>query len=462
MIKNRNKVIAFNIASTIILQGLAFISGPIFSHALGTDNYGIASVYLTWVTLASTIFSLQAGGTVAIARVNFPPEDQVHYQSSVLSLATTAYTGFSMMTILVCFVGRSWVDINIPMIVVGLLHGWGLYCVNFMNLKLTYEFKANLNFILSVTVSVLTIGISLLLIHSLPSETNYWGRIIGQAVVYTIIGLILYLYIISKGKVFYNKTFWKFTLPISIPTVFHLLANLILGQSDRVMLQSMDSNSAAGIYALSSTFGMVLFTIYSALNNSWVPFYYDYTANKQIEEIRKHARNYIELFTILTVGFILLAKEVFHIYAAKSFWRGTDLIPLFSLGNYFVFLYSFPVNYEFYHKKTAMIAIGTSCAAVCNIILNFFFIRRLGIYGAIIATTVSHGFQFGFHYIFAKRIGAGGFPFSMGDFIPWFLVVCVACIVYYLTSDLWIIRWGISVIMGTYLLIRIIKRKEVF
>ena len=82
--------------------------------------------------------------------------------------------------------------------------------------------------------------------------------------------------------------------------------------------------------------------------------------------------------------------------------------------------------------------------------------------GAIIATTVSHGFQFVFLYIFAKRIGAGGFPFSMGDFIPWFLVVCVACIVYYLTSDLWIVRWGISVIMGTYLLIRIIKRKEVF
>ena len=459
---NRNKVTLYNIASTIILQGLAFISGPIFSGALGTNNYGIASVYLTWVQIASTVFSLQAAGTIAIARVNYPEDEQERYQSSVFTLATLSYACFSVITLIVSVLCSSRFGLSVPMVVFGLAQGWGLYCVTAMNSKFTYEFKADKNFILSVTTSVLTIGVSLLLIHLFPEETNYWGRIIGQSAVYSLIGVFLFIYILKKGRTPFDRKYWKFTLPIAIPTIFHLLAYIVLNQSDKVMLQHMVSNSAAGIYALACTFAAVLNTIYHALNNSWVPFYYEYTKQDQIEEMRKHARNYIELFTILSMGFILLAREVFHLYAAKSFWDGTDLIPMFSIGYYFVFMYSFPVNYEFYNKKTKTIAIGTGGAAVCNIILNYFFIKFWGIQGAVIATAVSHGAQFAFHTICAKRIESGKYPFYMKDFIWGFAAVCLTCVFYMFTRELWLLRWGVGALLGVYLLYKVMKRKEIF
>lgn len=458
---NKNKITIFNIASTIILQGLAFFSGPIFSGLLGTNNYGIASVYLTWVQLASTVFSLQAAGTVALARVNFPMEDQPKYQSSVLSLATFSYVSFSVLTIIGVLIASNWLEISVPMVFLGLAHGWGMYCISFMNSKYTYEFKADKNFILSVTTSALTIGLSILLIHMYPAETNYWGRLIGQSAIYTAIGLVMFIYVIKSGKTVFNKEYWKFTLPIAIPTIFHLLANIVLNQSDKVMLQGMVSNSAAGIYALACTFGAVLNTVWSAFNNSWVPFYYEYTRQNQIEEMKKHARNYTELFTIIAIGFILLAREVFHLYAKQSFWEGTDLIPLFSIGYYFIFLYSFPVNYEFYNKKTKTIAMGTTFAAVCNIVLNYVFIKLWGIQGAVIATAVSHGLQFGFHFISAKRINPGEFPFKLRQFVPGFLAVCAACVLYWFTRELWLIRWILGALLGAYLLIKIVKRREI-
>ena len=462
MIKNRNKITILNIASTILLQGMAFVSGPIFSGVLGTANYGIASVYLTWVQLASTIFSLQAAGTIAVARVNFPLEEQPAYQSSVFSLSSIAYGCFSFVIIVLTFtVGRQY-GWNYLMILLGLLHGWGWYCVTAMNSKFTYEFKADKNFILSVTTSALTIGVSLILIHIYPKETNYWGRIIGQSTVYAVIGIIIFIYIICYGKTFYNKKYWLFTLPLAIPTVFHLLAHIVLNQSDRVMLQRMVSNSAAGIYALAYTFSTVLNSVWHALNNSWVPFYYEYTKNNQIAEMKQHAKNYIELFTVVAIGFILLSREVFHLYAKQEFWPGTDLIPLFSVGYYFVFLYSFPVNYEFYNKKTRTIALGTSSAALVNIVLNYLMIGWWGIIGAVIATTVSHALQFIFHLVCAKRINPGEFPFSIADFIPGFIAVIVTCCVYWITKDLWYVRWGLGALIGTYLLIKIIRRKEIF
>lgn len=460
--KSRNKVAIFNIASTIVLQGLTFFTGPVFSHMLGTSNYGIASVYLTWVQIASTVFSLQAGGTVALAIVNYRKEEQPRFQSSVLCLSTITYLLFSVVTVAGAFVLSNWFSISIPMVLVGLAHGWGLYVVTFMNSKFTYEFKADKNFILSVTVAVLTVGLSIFLISKLPEETNYWGRLIGQSAVYTLIGLILFLYIFRNGKAVYDKTYWQFTLPIAIPTIFHLLAGIVLNQSDRIMIQWLIDNSAAGIYSLACTFGAVLSSIWSALNNSWVPFYYEYTKLKQTENIKTHARNYIELYTVLTMGFILLAKEVFHFYAKESFWEGTDLIPLFAIGFYFVFLYSFPVNYEFYHKKTKTIAVGTTLAAVCNIVLNYVFISKWGILGAVIATAIAHGLQFGFHFICAKRINPGEFPFRIVQFAPGFIFVCLTCVLYWFTRDLWLLRWTLGAALGVYLLFKIIKRREIF
>lgn len=462
MIRGRNKIIIFNIASTVVLQGLAFFSGPIFSGLLGTNNYGIASVYLTWVQLASMVFSLQAAGTVALARVNFLLEDQNKYQSSVLSLATMFYGIFSTLTMIAVSILSRWFSINIRMVLLGLAHGWGMYVISFMNSKFTYEFKAGKNFILSVTTSAMTIGVSILLIKVFPAESNYWGRLIGQATVYMAIGTLMFFYIIKSGKTFYNKEYWLFTLPVAIPTIFHLLANLVLNQCDKVMLQGMINNSAAGIYSLACTFGAVLNTIWSALNNSWVPFYYEYTRNGQIDEIKKHVRNYIELFTIVAMGFILLCKEVFHIYAKQSFWEGTDMIPLLSIGYYFIFLYSFPVNYEFYNKKTKTIAMGTTFAAICNIILNYLFIKQWGIQGAVIATTVSHGLQFGFHFISAKRINSGEFPFRFIQFVPGLIAVCGTCGLYWFTRERWMIRWGLASVLGVYLLTKIIRRREIF
>lgn len=462
MKKNSNRIALFNIASTVILQGLAFFAGPIFSGLLDTANYGIASVYSTWVLLASTVFTLQAGGTVALARSNFPEEDQEAYQSSVLSLSTILYFGFSIVAMAVSLLLKNRFGLSIPLIATGLLHGWGMYCVTFTNAKFTYEFKAGRNFILSVLTSGLTIGLSIILIKRFPPDINYWGRVLGQSVIYTLLGVILFFGVWLKGKKFYDRTFWVFTLPIAIPTVFHSVAGIVLNQSDKVMLKSMVSSSSAGIYALALTFSTVMATIKNALNHTWAPFYFEYTKNREIREMREHARNYIELFTILAIGFILLCREVFHLYANVRFWSGTNLIPLFVLGDYFVFLYTFPVNYEFYHKKTTYIAFGTSGAAFCNIVLNYLLIKFFGITGAVVATLTSHGLQFLFHYIVARNLKMDEFPFSLMDFIPGLCAVCLSWVVYVLTPDLWFIRWGLGVSLGVYLVVKILKRKVIF
>ena len=89
-------------------------------------------------------------------------------------------------------------------------------------------------------------------------------------------------------------------------------------------------------------------------------------------------------------------------------------------------------------------------------------IKLFGIIGAVIATTISHGLQFVFHFICANRVNPGEFPFRFSDFIPGFLVVCATSVLYWFTKKLWMIRWVLGVILGIYILTKIIRRKEIF
>ena len=217
-----------------------------------------------------------------------------------------------------------------------------------------------------------------MLIFILPSSKNYWGRIIGISFTYIIIGTISAIFIFIKGKVFFNKEYWRFCIPLALPIVFHNLSGLILSQSDRVMLQYSSSFSYVGIYSLAYSFGSIISTIWNALNNSWVPFYYEFTNYNKNAELKEHTKNYTELFTVLSIGFILLSPEVYHVFAGKEYWGGTELITIFAMGFYMIFLYSFHVNYEFYNRKTVTIAIGTMGAAIINIILNYILIKQYG------------------------------------------------------------------------------------
>lgn len=462
IIKNKNKIIFFNLLSTIVLQGLTFFAAPIFSSVLGTANYGIVSVYNTWVSIFSTVCSLQAASTIALARSNYKLEEQEKYQSSVLSMAVLIYIIFATASLLLLSKWKEQIGLTGWMLPLALLQGLGNYCVTIINSKFTYEFKAVQNFLLSVCLSIFNIGLSLVLITQFSGDNNYWGRIIGQVVSYLLFGLFAYFFIFIRGRTLYNKNYWKFSLPIAFPTVFHLLAGLLLGQSDRLMIQQFLDNSSVGIYTLAASFSIVIQSIWVAFNNSWAPFYYEYTRLNQIEEMKKKAQNYVELFSVITCGFILLSKEVYHLFADPRYWDGTMFVPMFALGYYFVFMYSFPVNFEFYHKKTKPIAVATTIAAFFNIVLNFFMIKKYGILGAVIATTIAHGLQFLCHLIFAKKMITKEFPFELTFFIPGFTMVFICLMGNYFITDFTIVRWAIGFLIGVFELYKIVKRKSIF
>ena len=450
----------FNILSVILLNGISIITGPLFSSLLGTSGFGVLKIYNIWASVIAILFTLQTNGTLVNARVEYSEEQQKGYQSSVLSLSLLVFGLCSALVLMGIRPISGLLKLEPMLICLMLLQALGTFCVNFLNTKYIYEFKAGRNMVLSLAITLVTLVLSVVFILQLPMENRYYGRVVAIAATYAVIGIPAGAMILLQGRIFYHRNYWKFCIALAIPAVFHNLSDLILGQSDQVMLQHMLGEAAVGRYGLAWTFGNIIFVIFGALNKTWCPFFFEEMKQGQRDAMLAKTRNFLELFTILACGFILLTPEVYHIYAQDpDFWSGTMVIPLFVASYYINFLCTFPVNYEYYRMKTKVVAAVTIFSSLVNVGLNYILIRAVGMPGAALATAVSHGLQLLLHHCYCRKLGAGDYPFPVAVWAKYALGFLTVMAVVYLTENTWLVRWGIGAVLGIFELLRLKKRK---
>ena len=457
--KKQNRVAFFNILSTVLLKGISIFTAPLFSRLLGDSGYGVLSIYTIWTSAIAIAFPLQSQGTLVNAKVEYDEQGQRRYQSSVLTLSILVFALCSALVLAFIKPISGLLKLEPFLIGMMLLQAFGTFCVSFLSTKYTYEFKAGRNMAISLGVTITTLVLSVLFILQLPHETRYYGRVVAIASTYALIGIPAAILILAQGRTFFNREYWKFCLYLALPTVFYNLSDLILGQSDRVMLQQMMTTSMVGQYSLALNFGNIMFTIFGALNNTWCPFFFEDMKQGDRGKLSSKATNFLELFTVLCVGFILLSREVYHVFAAEEFWFGTQLIPIFVTSFFINFLCTFPVNYEYYHKKIRVVAVVTISSSLVNIGLNYILIHSIGMYGAALATCISHGLQLTMHYVYARYIIKGEYPFPIGMWLKYGVVYLAMVGLVYLTPNVWLLRWGVGAMIGLWELLRIKKRK---
>ncbi len=459
-----NSTLFFNILAPIILSGISFFTIPIFTRMLGPTNYGYYTVYNSYQSILLIVMSLQTHSVVSTASVYYKDKERDKCFSNAITISLLFSLLLSILVFL--FIGpvSGLTGISSFMIFVMIMHTIGMFGVNWATGKLSYDKKAKLNFAISVSVSLLATGISLIWIPLAPKgPEKYEAYVLGHAIPYALVGIPCILILLLKGRSFFLKQDWKFVLTFCLPLIFHALSNTILHQSDKLMVDSMISKDAAGVYGFAVTFVNILNVIYCALNTTWTPFYHDDLKKGDQKTLFKKANNYLFLFSCLTLGFIMASPEVVKIFASEEYWESTSYIPILAVGIYFIFLYSFPANFEFYYKYSKTIAVGTTFACIFNIGLNYILIKTIGMTGAAIATLLSYMLLFIFHTIAAEFVIKEEYHYkgfkNIYIYIP---VVLIGCGLFYLIQDFALLRWGIFAGLAISLVIRTIRNKSIF
>jgi O-antigen/teichoic acid export membrane protein len=462
--KSESVLASYNILATVITAGIAFFTIPVFTRLLDTSSYGTYSLYNTWVQIFAIFVGLRAEGSVGPAQANLPEDEQDAYQFSVLLMSCVSFTAFLLLAILFGGAISEPLGITPELLVCVVVQSYGVFLVNFFNMRYIFKKQARRNFVISVLVAVSTTSLSIVLILLTPPSIDpYWGRVIGYMLPYVAIGVSLFVTFARKQRASeFSTAYWRFCLPLTIPLIFHGLSLLILAQSDQVIIKQFYDASAVGIYSLAVTISNLLNSIYRALNNAYVPFLYEDFAGKSAPGVKeRHFDNYMRIFTTGTCAFLMLAPEVLKIMSDPSYWPAISVLPMLIVGQYCVFLYSFPVNYEFYRRQTRTVAFGTVCAAILNIVLNYAFIPSMSYYGAALATMVSYVGLFAFHYCSA-RFMLGDHNFPLRKYLLGAACVGAAVAIYYPLRDLVVARWAIGLALVVLMFGGIIRRRTIF
>ncbi len=460
--KSINKTTLINVASTILLQGIAVITTPIFTRVLGTAQYGIYAVFYSWVTILSCVAGLGVGSSLGTALYHFK-NTYYEFRSSILVLGSIISLFMIIAGLLFAHFHGACFGYNGILLVLLFAFAYAHYTIGFAQTAFIYEKRANYNFVLSVGLSVATTVLSLYLINFMGSEMKYKARIFGMAIPYITIAIYVWIILFKKKPIGMRWEYSRYALKMGFPVVFHSLAKNVLSQSDRIMMKNMRvSSSEIGIYSFYCTFIAVMTTILSALNTSWCPFYYDDLEQHMYDKLKIKCKNYIELFSVLIVGFLLLSREVSYFMSGEEYVKEVEIIPILAVSVYFMFMYQFPVNFEFFHKRTRLIAIGTVGAAVLNIILNFIMIRRWGMFGAAAATTISYMALFFLHYTIVKNMKKENFHLKVIAFCPGIVGIIIGVIMFYIFQNMWYLRWLLGFTIGVVELFRMYRRKSIF
>ena len=457
-----SKTVIFNLLSTFIIQGVSFLTLPIFSRVLGSEQYGLYSVFHSWVIILSNFISLGISSCIGSGKYYF--KDEYYNFRSNIAVFNVLISTFVILIFLVLY---KYINILIGydfyLYIVLLLTAFSTNIINLFNTILIYEKKAVLNFTFSVILSISTVVLSLYFIFFNFFVNKYIGRVFGNFIPYIVLSFFCVSYIMIYKSFKLDIKFLKYGFVVGVPIVFHLLAHYVLGQSDRIMMQKMNiADADIGIYSLYYYFCGAVNILLNTFNNSFSAFYLDYIDCDDKQNIIIKSKNYIEVFTIICIGFILLSREVSCLMADYEFYSGINLIPIFIGSIYFIFMYQFAVNYEFYYRKTKTIALGTLCAAISNIFLNLYFIPKYGIYGAAYATIISYALLYIFHYIIVKLMSEKRFylPFSM--YIIGIICILFSSIIFYVFSDNVLLRWILGIMLGVFEIYRIYIRKGIF
>ena len=458
---SEQKQTLYNIIASVLIGGINFLTAPIFTRLLGTAQYGKFSVAYSWVTILTCFMGFQTKEALATGIYDFR-EDYLRFRNSTLLLGTGISIG--LIALLSAFsgpIGRA-LGYSPVFLFLILLTALTQYIWAFAQNTFIFEKKAQYNLLLSVFLVISIVALSIFFILYAPFE-KYVGRMLGFTIPFAAFAFGCWIALFSRQPSGYHKTYWKYSLSFGFPIIFHALSTVVLGQSDRVMMQLFHvQDSDIGVY--SWYFGLIsaLIMVRDALNNSWRPFYYDGLNENRCEPLNQKCGNLLELFTVITCVFLLIVREVSLLMAGKEYQRDLGVLLILVIGAYFTFVFQFPVNFELYHKKTKIIATGTVSAAMANVLLNAVLIPRWGVYGAAAATSAAYLLLAMAHFLIATHLRGIPYHLRLLSFLPGLIAITLGAVLFLILPQLWILRWLLAAVITAWELIRILKRKSVF
>lgn len=441
--------------ANFLIMGVGVITTPIFTRIMTKEAYGIVNNYNSWLSIITMFANLNLTSSFGCARYDFE-DDFDSYIFSMLALSTLSVGFFFVLSMVFSDSVTQLLTLDNKYVQCMLIYLIFSTALNMYQLRERYYYGYKKSVFLSLLVSLSTSFLAVLLVVKLDDKA--WGKVLGSALPTIIIGFLLCIILMWRGKKIKLK-YWKYALPICIPYIPHLLSMSLLNSMDRTMITSICGAEDTALYSLAYTVGSMVTLLINSLNTAFGPWFSEKMAHKEYKEINGFTKKYIILMMIPTIGVMLLAPEILWILGGDQYLESIYVLTPIAMGCFAQFIYIFFVDVEQFTKHTVGMAFASVTAALVNYVLNAIFIPKIGYLAAAYTTLVGYLVLMTIHMVLVKKIGYSE-VYDYGYVIKSVIVMICIMIGITLTYAHTAVRYGVIVVFAGVIIVYALKHKE--
>lgn len=415
----------------VLQSGLGIITLPFFTRFLTTSQYGLSSTYFAWYDLATIFCTWRLSyGAYDKGMIKFE-EKRDSFTSEMLGLAVS----ISSLCIIAYIFLSSFIRINI-----GLDTGLCLLMLVsqlfapaylFWSARNKYEYNYKKFTLVTLLASIGVTIINIFVVRFVDYDKGLL-KILGYQLPWNLVYLIIFIYIFSKGKSFYNSETWRFATKYNLPLLPYFLSTIVLDKADRLMIDYYCGKTDVALYSVSYNIGRLMVILTVAIDATITPWMFNNIKREKYSESKKISLQILLIFSAMAILFMLFAPELLFIFASSEYKEAVYIIPSIVSSYFFVMIYHVVSKVEFYFEKTQGIALVTVISAVIDILLNLCFIPKFGYIAAGYTTLASYIVMAALHmiysYVIAKSKGLENKVYPWGKIIilALFMVIVTA------------------------------------
>lgn len=445
----KNTVIIF--LGKLLTQFMSLLLIPLYTHFLGTSDYGYIDLVQTYVLLLVPLGCLRIDTAVFRFLIDNRKDDS--------KKAKIIFNSF-LVTLLGCII----------IVVCGFILNYILGIKYFSDIVLNLIILTISSLLLQVlrgdgnnkkySISSIIVGFLTLVLNVIFIVFLNQGAIsiLYSSNIANLIGIIYIVFtirkIISLNKKNYDKKLIKDMAKYSLPMIPDYLSGWVINVSDRTIISAFLGNAMNGIYSVSCKFSNILNSIYNIYNITWqenvVLHFNDEDRDSYFTELFNDS---LSIFSSLGLGVLIFLPVLFNIIIGPKYADSYNYIPILLYANIWRVIVGLTMGFYVANKKTKEVAITTFISAVINIVINLILINYIGIYAACVSTLISYFIMAIYRYNDCKKFINIKLDIKM--IISYTIMYIISSVCFYSNS---FITYLINILIMSILMILLNKR----
>ena len=378
------KASIYYIGANLISRALGFALTPVFTRMLSPEEYGIYSVYTSFLGIFTVITTLEISGSVLYRAISNVGEEE---RCAIISSTAGAQIILSLIFSIIYIIFRNFFYAIVPLSLTLSLILIAQVCINsiesiyFINKRYLYDYK-RVSYI-NIAKGVLSSLLSFALIKtSLLGE----GRIYAPFIISFIFILPIGISIFRKGKVFLKKDTLRYILFSAIPSLPYSLSTSLIASVDRITVSKIYGEAVVGKYSVAHSLGLALSLITGGLTLALMPWMTRKLRENDNVKIKRALSLSVRFVSLATHFFLCVAPEIFALFAPTGYRNAISSVYTVAISVTPAFIAGLYSNLILLVDKPYTLIKSSLPTAVFAVISSYIFALKFGPYGA----SVSH------------------------------------------------------------------------